>query len=120
MLMSHKYNRAKALEKQAWGRRISRIRWDREREERKKNPPPLSDANRVYDFLRDRRGTIAEVIDIAEPQSKTVTTRVLRFSVKGRCDQFDLYRNGEFVTTGGRKKCNKAMTPKHYPILRYD
>jgi hypothetical protein len=26
-------------------------------------------------------------------------------------DQFDLYKNGEFVTTGGRKKCLVAMLP---------
>lgn len=120
MLMSHKYNRAKALAKQAWGRRISRIRWDRHNAKITENPPPLSDANRVADFLRDRKGTISHVIDIAEPRTKTVTTWVLRFSVKGRCDQFDLYRNGEFVLTGGRKKCNKAMTPEYFHILRYD
>ncbi len=120
MLMSHRYNRAKALAKQEWGRRISRIRWDREREERESNPPPLSDANRVYDFLRDRKGTIAQVIDIADIGSKVVTTWVLRYAAKGRVDQFDLYRNGEFVLTGGRKKCTQAMTPKHHPILRYD
>lgn len=114
----HKYRRSKDLQASARGRRMANARWDKHRAEIEANPPAISDANRVADFLRDRKGTISQVIDIAEPQTKTVTTWVLRFSVKGRCDQFDLFRNGEFVLTAGRKRCNAAMTPEYFPILR--
>jgi uncharacterized protein YaeQ len=99
---------------------MAKTRWAKHAEEILQNPPPLSDANRVANFLRERKGRISHIIDIAEPHTKEVTTWVLRFSVKGRCDQFDLYRNGVFILTGGRKKCNKAMTPEYFPILRYD
>jgi hypothetical protein len=44
----------------------------------------------------------------------------MRFSRKGRVNQFDLYRNGDFVLTGGMKRCAAAMTPKVLPILHYD
>jgi hypothetical protein len=99
---------------------MAKARWAKHNAEIKSNPPPISDANRVADFLRDRKGSISRVIDIAEPKTKTVTTWVLRHSLKGRCDQFDLYRNGDFVLTGGEKKCAKAMTPEYFPILRYN
>lgn len=114
------YHRIKRERASARGHMMANARWVKHRAEIDANPPPLSDANRVADFLRLRKGTISQVIDIAEPRSKVVTTWVLRFSVKGRVDQFDLYRNGEFVLTGGRKKCNQEMAPKYYPILRYD
>jgi len=120
MATSHKYLKAKHKRKVELGREWANARWSKHRAELAASPPPLSDANRVYDFLKARKGTISQVIDIAEPASKIVTTWVLRFSVKGRVNQFDLYRNGEFVLTGGRKLCNKAMTPKHYKILRYN
>jgi hypothetical protein len=99
---------------------MAKARWDKHNADIKSNPPPISDANRVANFLRDRKGTISRIIDIAEPRSKVVTTWVLRHSLKGRCDQFDLYRNGDFVLTGGEKKCAKAMIPEYFPILRYD
>ena len=120
MLAFHNYHKAKAERASARGRLMAKARWAKRDAEIKANPPPLSDSDRVDNFLRQRKGSIAEVHDIADPATRTVTTWVLRFSVKGRCDQFDLYRNGEWVITGGRKKCNAAMTPEHYPILRYD
>lgn len=114
-----KYSRCKELQASARGRMMAKARWDNYRANIKANPP-LSDADRVADFLRDRKGRISRVIDIAEPSSKIVNTWVLRYSIKGRCDQFDLYKNGDFVLTGGNKKCMKIMTPEYFPILRYN
>jgi hypothetical protein len=99
---------------------MARARWDKHNAELAANPPPLSDADRVDRFLRDRKGQIAFVYDIANPKTRSVDTWVMRYSVKGRCDQFDLTRNGEFILTGGHKKCQNAMTPQIFHILRYN
>ena len=114
------YHRAKAERASARGRKMAKARWAKRDAELAANPPPLSDANRVDHFLRDRRGKIAFVHDIADTATGRVDTWVMRYSVKGRCDQFDLTRNGEFVLTGGHKKCHAAMTPQFFHILRYD
>ena len=103
----YNYNKLKHERASARGRMMAKARWGRRDAVLLVNPPPLSDANRVDQFLCDRKGAIAEVHDIADPRAKVVTTWVLRFSVKGRCGQFDLYRNS-------------VMIPKYYPILRYD
>ena len=120
MLMSFKYNRAKALAKIEHGRKMARARWLKRDEDLVANPPEVSDANRVFDYLQARRGKIAYTNDWADHFAREVVTWVLRYSVKGRVTQFDLYRNGEFVMTGGMKRCAVAMTPKIFPILRYD
>ena len=58
--------------------------------------------------------------DRVDHSTREVVTWVMRFSRKGRVNQFDLYRNGDFVLTGGMKRCTAAITPKVSPILRDD
>lgn len=112
----HQIRKLRASEK---GRKMAKARWKKHDENLAANTPPLSDSNRDSDFLEARRGTIARIIDIADPANKTVTTWVMRFSQKGRVDQFDLSCNGKPILTGGYKRCFQAMTPQSYPILRY-
>lgn len=114
------YHRVKAERASARGRMMAKARWAKRDAELVANPPLLSDANRVDQFLQDRKGKIAFVLDIASTTTGEVDTWVMRYSVKGRCDQFDLTRNGEFVITGGQRKCHKAMTPQFFHVLRYD
>ena len=114
------YHRVKRERASARGRMMADARWAKHRAEIEANPPPLSDANRVAEFLRARRGKIAFISDKVDYAKGEHVTWIQRFSVNGRVDQFDLYRNGEFVLTGGQKRCDRAMTPPHFPILRYD
>lgn len=99
---------------------MAKARWEKHRAEISRNPPTISAADSIYSFLQDRRGKIAFTHDLADHAAREVVTWVQRFSVKGRVDQFDLYRNGTFILTGGHKKCAAAMAPKHFTILRYD
>ena len=114
------YHKAKAERASERGRAMAKARWAKHSADLAANPPPLSNANRVAQFLQARKGKIAFVHDIANASTENVDTWIMRHSVKGRCDHFDLFKNGEFVTTGGQKRCRKEMTPPHYHILRYD
>lgn len=114
------YHKSKAERASARCRMMAKARWHKRDVEIAVNPPPLSDANRVAEFLRTRKGKIAFVHDIADAATGKVDTWVMRYSIKGRCDQFDLTKNGTPILTGGQKRCHKAMTPHHYHILRYD
>ncbi len=114
------YHKLKAERASVRGRTMAQARWAKHSAEIAANPPPISDANRVAQFLQTRKGKIVFVHDIADASTGKVDTWVMIYSIKGRCDQFDLFKNGEFVTTGGQKRCRKEMTPPHCHILRYD
>ena len=116
----HNYHKMKRERASARGRMMAKARWENYRAAIAVNPPTLSDANRVADFLRERRGQIAFTSDKVDHAKREVVTWVQRYSVKGRVDQYDLYRNGSFILTGGQKRCDREMKPPHFSILRYD
>lgn len=114
------YHKIKAERASARGRMMAKARWQKREAELAANPPTLSDSDRVAQFLQTRKGKIAFVHDIADTSTGKVNTWIMRYSVKGRCDQFDLFKNGNFILTGGHKRCYKAMTPQYYHVFRYD